>query len=201
MSNSLWPHEAQHARPPCPSPTPGVHPDPCPSSQWCHPTISASVVPCSGTVHNLLNLHLESLRTHLGSLPFSGERDRTREETDPKPPTRRQKQWPQSTPSIITMVSLYPRHVSDKNGDPGEQQNVRQSVKPDQSSSPDNSWLQPYFLHLQPSLQTVSGPPLSWLPSGSQWPADQCRQPFRLSPTQLWTQWSHGKENTLPFNS
>ena len=44
MSNSLWPHEPQHARPPCPSPTPGVHPNPCPLSQWCHPTISSSVV-------------------------------------------------------------------------------------------------------------------------------------------------------------
>ena len=44
MSNCLW---SQHARPPCPSPTPGVHPNPCPSSQWCHPTISSSVVPFS----------------------------------------------------------------------------------------------------------------------------------------------------------
>ena len=44
MSNSLWPHEPQHARPPCPSPTPGVHPNPCPLSQWCHPTTSSSVV-------------------------------------------------------------------------------------------------------------------------------------------------------------
>ena len=37
MSDSLQPHETQHARPPCPSPIPGVHPNPCPSSQWCHP--------------------------------------------------------------------------------------------------------------------------------------------------------------------
>ena len=44
MSNSLWPHESQHARPPCPSPTPRVHPNPCPLSRWCHPTISSSVV-------------------------------------------------------------------------------------------------------------------------------------------------------------
>ena len=36
VSDSLWPHELQHARPPCPSPTPGVHPNPCPSSRWCH---------------------------------------------------------------------------------------------------------------------------------------------------------------------
>ena len=47
VSNSSQPHESQHARPPCPSPTPGVHSDSCPSSQWCHPSISSSVVPFS----------------------------------------------------------------------------------------------------------------------------------------------------------
>ena len=47
VSDSLWPQEPQHARPPCSSPTPGVHPDPCPLCRWCHPTISSSVVPCS----------------------------------------------------------------------------------------------------------------------------------------------------------
>jgi len=47
MSNSLWAHEPQHARPPCPSPTPGVHPNSCPLSRWCHPTMSSSVVPFS----------------------------------------------------------------------------------------------------------------------------------------------------------
>ena len=47
MSDSLWSHEPQHARPPCPSPTPGVHPNPCPLSWWCHPTIWFSVVPFS----------------------------------------------------------------------------------------------------------------------------------------------------------
>ena len=47
VSNSLWPHEPQHTRPPCSSPTPGVHPNPCPLSWWCHPTISSSVVPFS----------------------------------------------------------------------------------------------------------------------------------------------------------
>ena len=46
VSDSLWPHEPQHARPPCPSPTPRVHPNPSPLSWWCHPTIS-SVVPFS----------------------------------------------------------------------------------------------------------------------------------------------------------
>ena len=43
------PHESQHARPPCPSPTSGVHSDSCPSSQWCHPAISSSVVPFSSS--------------------------------------------------------------------------------------------------------------------------------------------------------
>ena len=45
VSDSLRPHELQHARPPCPSPTPGVYPNPCPLSRWCHPTISSSCHP------------------------------------------------------------------------------------------------------------------------------------------------------------
>ena len=47
LSDSLRPHEWQHAKPPCPSPTPRVYSDSCPSSQWCHPTISSSVIPFS----------------------------------------------------------------------------------------------------------------------------------------------------------
>ena len=47
MSNSLRPHEPQHVRPPCPSPTARVYPNPCPLSRWCHPAISPSVVPFS----------------------------------------------------------------------------------------------------------------------------------------------------------
>ena len=47
VSDSLRPHELQHARPPCPSPTPGIHSNSRPSSQWCHPAISSSVVPFS----------------------------------------------------------------------------------------------------------------------------------------------------------
>ena len=47
VSDSLRPHEPQHARLPCPSPTPGVYLNPCPLSRWCHPTISSSVVPFS----------------------------------------------------------------------------------------------------------------------------------------------------------
>ena len=53
VSDSLRPHESQHARPPCPSPTPGVHSDSHPSSQWCHPTISSSVVPYSSCPQSL----------------------------------------------------------------------------------------------------------------------------------------------------
>ena len=47
MSDPLWRHELQHTRPPCLSPTPGVHPNSCASSRWCHPAISSSVVPFS----------------------------------------------------------------------------------------------------------------------------------------------------------
>ena len=53
VSDSLRPHESQHARPPCPSPTPGVHSDSRPSSQWCHPAISSSVIPFSSCPQSL----------------------------------------------------------------------------------------------------------------------------------------------------
>ena len=62
VSNSLWPHEMQHTRPPCPSPTPRVYSNSCPLSQWCHPTISSSVIPFSS--------HLQSSPT-LGSYLMS----------------------------------------------------------------------------------------------------------------------------------
>ena len=53
VSDSLRPHESQHARPPCPSPTPRVHSDSRPSSQWCRPAISSSVVPFSSCPQSL----------------------------------------------------------------------------------------------------------------------------------------------------
>ena len=53
LSDSLWPHELQHTRPPCPSPTPRVHSDSRPSSRWCHPAISSSVVPFSSCPQSL----------------------------------------------------------------------------------------------------------------------------------------------------
>ena len=53
MSDSLRPHESQHTRPPCPSPTPGVHLNSRPESQWCHPAISSSVVPFSSCPQSL----------------------------------------------------------------------------------------------------------------------------------------------------
>jgi len=58
MSNSLQPHESQHARPPCPSPTPGVHSNSRPLSWWCHPAISSSVVPFSSCPQSLLTRSL-----------------------------------------------------------------------------------------------------------------------------------------------
>ena len=54
MSDSLPPHESQHARPPCPSQTPAVYSNSCPSSQWCHSTISSSVIPFSSCPQSLL---------------------------------------------------------------------------------------------------------------------------------------------------
>ena len=53
VSNTLRPHESPHARPPCPSPTPGVHSDSRPSSPWCHPAISNSVIPFSSCPQSL----------------------------------------------------------------------------------------------------------------------------------------------------
>ena len=53
VSDSLWPHESQHTRPLCPSPTRRVHSDSRPSSQWCHPAISSSVVPFSSCPQSL----------------------------------------------------------------------------------------------------------------------------------------------------
>ena len=60
MSNSLQPHESQHSRPPCPSPTPGVHSNSLPSSQWCHPAISSSIVPFSSCPQSLKDSASES---------------------------------------------------------------------------------------------------------------------------------------------
>ena len=53
VSNPLRPHESQHAKPPCPSPTSGVYSNSCPSSRWCHPAISFPVIPCSSCPQSL----------------------------------------------------------------------------------------------------------------------------------------------------
>ena len=53
MSDSLWPHGLQHARPPCPSPISRNYSESCPSSQWCHPAISSSVIPFSSCPQSL----------------------------------------------------------------------------------------------------------------------------------------------------
>ena len=61
VSNSLWPHGLQHARLPCPSPTPGAYSNSCPSSWWCHPTVSSSVVPVNLSQHQGLFQWVSSL--------------------------------------------------------------------------------------------------------------------------------------------
>ena len=52
VTDSLWPHESQHARPPCPSPTPGIHSNSRPLSPWCYPAISSSVIPFSSCLQS-----------------------------------------------------------------------------------------------------------------------------------------------------
>ena len=56
VSNSLWPHGLQQARPPCLSPTPGVYSNSCPLNGWCHPTISSSVVPFSSRLQSFIEM-------------------------------------------------------------------------------------------------------------------------------------------------
>ena len=56
MSDSLRPHEPQHARPPCPSPTPGVYPNPCPLGRWCHPTTSSLSSPFSSCLQSFIEV-------------------------------------------------------------------------------------------------------------------------------------------------
>ena len=65
MSDYLWPHELQHSRPPCPSPSPGVHSNSCPSSQWCHPAISSTVIPFSSCPQSLSSIRVFSKESTL----------------------------------------------------------------------------------------------------------------------------------------
>ena len=65
VSDSLRPHKLQHARPPCPSPTPRVHPNPCPSSRWCHPNILSSVIPFSSCHQSFSSIRIFSTESAL----------------------------------------------------------------------------------------------------------------------------------------
>ena len=69
VSDSLRPHESQHTRPPCPSPTPGIHSGSRPSSQWCHPAISSSVVPFSSCPQYIQALF--QIMNHLTTITYS----------------------------------------------------------------------------------------------------------------------------------
>ena len=68
MSDSLWPHGLQHVRPPYLSPTPRVHPNSCPLSWWCHPTISSSVVPFSSCPQSFPALGSFQMSQHFASV-------------------------------------------------------------------------------------------------------------------------------------
>ena len=65
MSDSFWPHGLQHTRLPSPSPTAGVHPNPCPLSQWCHPTISSSLIPFSSCPQSFTSIRVFSNKSAL----------------------------------------------------------------------------------------------------------------------------------------
>ena len=74
VSDSLWPHKSQHGRPPCPSPTRGVYPNPCPLSRWCHPAISSSAVPfpsCPQSFPALGTFPMSQLFTKYWSFSFN----------------------------------------------------------------------------------------------------------------------------------
>ena len=81
VSDSLQPHKPQHARPPCPSPTPGVYSNSCPLSRWCHPTISSSVIPFSSCLQSFPT----SGSFQMNQLFASGKQG-----SNPHPCTRRQ---------------------------------------------------------------------------------------------------------------
>ena len=87
MSNSLRPHESQHTRPPCPSPTPGVHSNSCPSSRWCHPAISSSVFPFS---------------SYPQSLPASGSF-----------PMSQPFAWGGQSTGVSALASVFPKNTQD----------------------------------------------------------------------------------------
>ena len=111
MSDSLRPHESQHGRPPCPSPTPGVHSDSCPSSQWCHPAISSSVVPFSSCPQSLP----ASESFPLSQLFAWGDQSTGVSASAAFPPKKSQG-WPQSSIELIKSTKsftslLQPTHV------------------------------------------------------------------------------------------
>ena len=87
VSDSLRSHESQHTRPPCPSPTPGVHSNPCPSSRWCHPAISSRVIPFSSCPQ---------------SLPASGSF-----------PMNQLFAWGDQSTGILTLASVLPKNTQD----------------------------------------------------------------------------------------
>ena len=107
QSNSLWPHESQHARPPCPSPTPGVYSNSCPSSRWCHPAISSSVIPFSSCPQSL---------PASGSFPMSqlfawGGQTIGVSASAPVPPTNTQDWSPSECTGWISLQSKGPSRV------------------------------------------------------------------------------------------
>ena len=101
MFNCLWPHGLQHSRLPCPSPTPGTYSNSCPSSQWCHPTISSSVVPFSSCLQSF---------PPSGSLPMShyfasGGQNTGASDPESVPPKNIQDWFPLGFTGLISLQS------------------------------------------------------------------------------------------------
>ena len=117
VSDSLQPHELQHARPPCPSPTPRVHSDSRPSSQWCHPAISSSVVPFSSWPQSL------PVRSHHGR-SHSWQRSCGRDLTGKGrsglegPPESAQASTPKPESVCLTILCLLPTLLTLTGGYP-----------------------------------------------------------------------------------
>ena len=84
VSDTLWPHESQHPRPPCPSPTPGVHSISRPSNRWCYPAISSSVVPFFFYFGRQILYHYTTWEVLCLYIPLQKSEKKTFQSSDPK---------------------------------------------------------------------------------------------------------------------
>ena len=110
MCDSLQPHELQHARPPCPSPTPRVYSNSCPSSWWCHPTILSSVVPFSSCLQSFP----ESGSFPMSQLFSSGGQSTGASASASVLPVNTQGWFPSHFHHILVIVKILGRHFNNE---------------------------------------------------------------------------------------